>query len=49
MKVRRAAEPDIRQVVELAEERRRRHQTYQPTLWRAFTECKVCSDRFFKG
>jgi hypothetical protein len=48
MKIRRAVEDDIPQMVDLIDERRRLYETYQPTFWRRFAECEVCSGGLFK-
>jgi len=48
MIVRRAVEDDVPQMVELAEERRRQYQTYQPRFWRPSPNARSAQAAFFK-
>jgi hypothetical protein len=48
MNVRRAVADDIPQMLELAEERRRLYETYQPTLWRSAPNAKSAQGAYFK-
>jgi hypothetical protein len=48
MHVRRAVEDDIPQKVELAAERRRLYETYQPTFWGSSPNARSAQTAFFK-
>jgi hypothetical protein len=47
MKIRRAVEDDIPQMVELIDERRRLYETYQPTFWRRSPNARSAQAAFF--
>jgi hypothetical protein len=47
MNVRRANEDDIPQMVDLAEERRRLYESYQPTFWRPSLNARSTQAAFF--